>query len=246
MSWRFVVRIVAGILAGNRIISPCASSTQRAIASSALSTSPAIVSTSPILLQPATAPIATTTKKSAPSKATSKSFSETSGSTPSSRTKTVCRAHVIHFGSMEGTPLARRPRNGKHVQNVPLLPSGRLVQNGHRAQEDDKPIYVQMCRKHREVCQSRRMGNKCQQPDCYHQGILVERRGVKIIECPVRHRKRLDNHDLPAKGMMESRMSKVSPNRESSADTTKSPHSGHPHHAQESVVPKKETARERA
>ena len=105
-----------------------------------------------------------------------------------------------------------------------------------RIQESDGPVYGQFFRQNREVYQVRGMGNKCQQPDRYRQGLLLEHRGAEIIECSAHLQQRLEANEFPSKSELCAKRIETWSQRDSSVDTNRASDSGAPHPARNNVA----------
>ena len=71
----------------------------------------------------------------------------------------------------------------------------------------DGSVSVQMCSNHREYYDGRLAGRECQHSECFEVGILMEFRGMEILERPVRLQTLLDKpHAQVADGLLSERL----------------------------------------
>ena len=104
----------------------------------------------------------------------------------------VCQAHLIRMDRFDGTALPNKPCQGEKNKMAHLLNADWFSQHGTRVLTHDGPVSVYLCSKRRLYYDGRLAEFKCQYKCCFDLGILMEFRGMKILECPVHLQMRLD------------------------------------------------------
>ena len=74
----------------------------------------------------------------------------------------VCQAHLLYLDTATSTAVALKPCMSKPVKTIPLLNRDCLVQNGVRAVGVDGPVFINLCKLHREFYVGRTVERKCQ------------------------------------------------------------------------------------
>ena len=101
--------------------------------------------------------------------------------------------------------------------------SDRLSRDGAFASKADGPEAGFLCRKHNELYKTRTTELKFQRKECYLQGILLRRHGVKVVEWHNRLQERLGNFGegkaVPVGALERRRAIKNKTNRESPVDS---------------------------
>lgn len=145
--------------------------------------------------------------------------------------KMVRQAHLIHSDTCEGGPKLPTAQWQARAKCTIVIFGLAEPRRKESARDQNGPAHGQLCRQHRELYHAREIENTGQRPDCYRNGLLLDRRGVEIIGCSNRTQKRLGGRDSATKGSLRSRRSRESANRESSAVTNRASGSSPPHPA---------------